>query len=684
MLRRTAIKSLLMAFGAWLLLALIYVLPWTQTQVRDLNNLSLVWHFKLRGEREPSPEIRVLGIDQGSITVLRETGGDAYPFPRDLHALVLRRLADAGAKLVVVDILFTAEGSWSDSEDGALRDALLYCQERGVPVILACAIDYGRVQGQQLESLILPAEVVLEAQPLLGLSNTEEKLSYRLFEPLQDHIETGGAAGEGQSYYSLAAEAFHRSFSDPSPLTNERLFKEGLRRVSAGRDSFIVDYSRPFGPGNLLNFNQLLPELPLSEDDERYGAWLEAKELRDLRADGELSFAQQRRLEELQRLSPEQLKALNEKLANTVVFVGSRNAADGDTFNTPFGRMYGVDTIAQAYDTLARGVRIRSISGYWLLLLLAGLALLGWAIAQSRPLRRAALFGLAAVGAVLAGNIALFDIWNVELSLPFTVLGFAVPFACCAVYGGVGEEYARRRLRETFSRYVSQELADQVVANPSLGLIGGGVKREAAVLFNDIRSYSTLSEHMEPGQVVELLNTYFGEAAETVRRHGGSVDKYLGDGMMASFGALVPRARPAADALSAGLEIVQVLHERVSPRLRELGLPQFKVGIGLHYGFGVAANIGSASRLDFTFIGDTTNLASRVETATKDYGWALLCTRELLEAALEREPSQGGSAEPGGQALAWERVGEQLVKGRETPVELYRVYVPGREEEFRL
>ncbi len=674
-----------MAFGAWLVLALVYVLPWTRQQVLDINNLSLVWHFKLRGEREPSPEIRVIGIDQGTISAFKELD-DAYPFARDVHALALRRIADSGAKLVVVDIFFGAEGSWSDSEDAELRDAILYCRERGVPVILACALDYSRLQGQLLKSLELPADVIMEAQPVLGLSNTDEKLSYRLSELVRDEIETGGADGAGQSFYSLAVEAYRQSFSDPSPLANERLFKDGLQRVSLGQRSFLVDFSRPYGPGSLLNFNQLFPDLPLGADDERMVSWSEAKGLRELQADSTegLGPAAQARLEELQHLSPEEQKKLQDKLANCIVFVGSRNAADGDTFNTPFDRMYGVDTIAQAYDTLARGVRIRSISGVWLVLLLAGLAALGWAIAQSRPLRRAALFGIAAVGAVLAGNIALFDIWNVELSLPFTVLGFAVPFACCAVYGGVGEEYARRRMRESFSRYVSQELADQVVANPALGQIGGGVKREAAVLFNDIRSYSTISEHMEPAQVVELLNTYFGEAAEVVRRHGGSVDKYLGDGLMASFGALVPRARPAADCLLAGLEIVSALHDRVLPRLAALGLPPFKVGIGMHFGFGVAANIGSASRLDFTFIGDTTNLASRVESATKEYGCAVLCTRELLEAVIGRGPEPEGRLTLDGNELGYARAGEQLVKGREGSVELFRVWLEARASDFRL
>jgi len=131
----------------------------------------------------------------------------------------------------------------------------------------------------------------------------------------------------------------------------------------------------------------------------------------------------------------------------------------------------------------------------------------------------------------------------------------------------------------------------------------------------------------------------------------------MGDGLLVFFGGPVPLPNPAQASVAAALEMVRALYEEVHPRLLQDNLPLLRVGIGIHFGPVVMGNIGSEARMDFTVVGDSVNVAARVETATKDSGWAILVTKEVVE---------------GSPDFQFELVGEQQVKGRVQPVELYR------------
>ena len=300
--------------------------------------------------------------------------------------------------------------------------------------------------------------------------------------------------------------------------------------------------------------------------------------------------------------------------------------------------------------------------------------MLAWGLSLLRPISRGALLALVAL-VVLAGVMAGLFVSSLRLETSFTLLTSALvlPFIVCTTYSGVTEELGRRQLRGTFSRYLSDEMVQQVLANPSLADIGGGVQRHAVVLFSDIRSYSTISERMEPEKVVDMLNRFFGQVAESILNRGGSVDKYLGDGLMASFGGMIPLDAPADNAVEAALEMVRVLYDKVHPQMRELGITPFKIGIGLHFGEVIVGTMGHARRSDLTMIGDAVNLASRVEGMTKEYGWAVVITRDVVDALGEKAAQ-----------FDIKQVGETTVKGREQPVEMFRVIDPAREEIYRL
>jgi adenylate cyclase len=213
----------------------------------------------------------------------------------------------------------------------------------------------------------------------------------------------------------------------------------------------------------------------------------------------------------------------------------------------------------------------------------------------------------------------------------------------------------RDRLRDTFGRYVTRQVAEHLLkGNVNLG----GELVPVTVLFSDIRSFTTISESMEPRALLDFLNEYFSGMVESVLRHHGVVDKFIGDAIMAVFGAPVPEADDALHAVQAALDM-RVRLEHINRAFESRGLPAIRTGIGLHYGQVVAGNMGHVERMEYTVIGDTVNVASRLEGLTKELKADILLSEDLflqVERYVDAEPL--------------ERV---HVKGRDREVMVYRL-----------
>jgi adenylate cyclase len=224
-----------------------------------------------------------------------------------------------------------------------------------------------------------------------------------------------------------------------------------------------------------------------------------------------------------------------------------------------------------------------------------------------------------------------------------------------------GEERERARLRHIFGRYVADEVVEKLLASgkrPDLG----GEAFQVTILFADIRNFTTMSEHLGPHEVVDMLNTYFTRVCESILDQGGMVDKFIGDAVMAVFGS--PQAQPdhARRALQSALAMADKAAEFQSwmdQRFAGRGLPTFAIGIGLHTGEAVVGNIGSPQRLEFTSIGDTVNTASRLEGLTKELGWTIVVSGETIDAA--------------GPGVLTGRREKVQVKGRQETVEIFEL-----------
>ncbi len=186
----------------------------------------------------------------------------------------------------------------------------------------------------------------------------------------------------------------------------------------------------------------------------------------------------------------------------------------------------------------------------------------------------------------------------------------------------------RDRVKNVFNKFHNKEIAEQLL-NGTVKL--GGERRQVVVLFSDIRNFTSMSETMEPEQVVEMLNEYMSEMVAVIRAHGGIVDKFVGDAIMALWGVPEAGTRDAEQAVAAALGMREAL-TRLNERRAARGLDPLRIGIGLNAGPVIAGNIGSNEKMEYTVIGDTVNLASRIESLTKELGRDLLISHSVAEA----------------------------------------------------
>ncbi len=305
-----------------------------------------------------------------------------------------------------------------------------------------------------------------------------------------------------------------------------------------------------------------------------------------------------------------------------VVVVGATAPVLKDVFTTSTASddlMAGPEIQAAAIQTVLDGFPLRDAPGWLdglLIALMAGVG--GSATARFGP-ARGGLIGLAVGIAMVAGAQLAFGaglIVVVLYPLLALVLGvFGAVGVAAAVHG-----FERERVRDLFARFVPEAVVDDVLARVDDDLRLGGERRVVTVLFSDIRGFTSYSEDRTPEEVIEVLNRYLTVMSNVILDHGGTLIAYMGDGIMAVFGAPTEQVDHADRALAAGEEMAGPALEEVNAWIRARGGEDFRIGIGLNAGPVMAGNVGSERRMEYTTIGDTTNTASRLETMTKGTG----------------------------------------------------------------
>ncbi len=336
-------------------------------------------------------------------------------------------------------------------------------------------------------------------------------------------------------------------------------------------------------------------------------------------------------------------------LRGRTVLVGATFGESRDFFQTPVGRLAGVEVHANVLHMLATRSLVRPA---------------GWAAALGIQI---GVVGVAALCLTwlgpLAGTLAALAL-TLALGVPASYLAFhgggyaadfLLPALATCLTGIAAQALARRRFRDTFGRYVGRDVMSQVLAeNPTLQ----ADRREVSVLISDLRGFTTLSEALPAEQVAAHLNEYFPAMIDAIFAERGMVNDFIGDGILAVFGAPLPdgdhawRAARAAVAMQAALE-------RLNREWVARGIPTLRMGIGIHTGVVFAGNVGGPSRIKYTVVGDTVNVTARLEGLNKELGTTTLITAEVEKALGDRVETRYR--------------GEAPVKGRAEPLRVYEL-----------
>ena len=346
-----------------------------------------------------------------------------------------------------------------------------------------------------------------------------------------------------------------------------------------------------------------------------------------------------------------------------IVFVGQTSSGLVDVFSTPFGiengTMPGIQLHATMADNLLSNRFIRPASDRVRIWTVIAAGLIVGLLAALLPFTPAAAGTLLAVGGWTWYGLASFKggVW-LNMVQPLVAIGTALFAGTTYQYFVEGRE--KRVVKALFGRYVSRDVYRQLLEHPELAELGGK-RREMTVLFSDIRGFTAVTEKGEPDALVAQLNEYFSKMVEVVFRHHGTVDKFVGDMVMALFGAPVDDADHAEHAVAAAVDMVRELGE-LNRKWRTDGKAQLDIGIGVNSGEMIAGNIGSSSIMSYTVIGDNVNLGSRLESLNKEYR-----TRIIISAAT-RDRIRG--------AYSLRPLGEVIVKGKTRAVAIFEVTVP--------
>lgn len=351
-------------------------------------------------------------------------------------------------------------------------------------------------------------------------------------------------------------------------------------------------------------------------------------------------------------------------LRDKVVLIGATAHGIGDIRVTPFGPYFpGVEIRANTIQNLIDADVVLRPS--WMpaveVTVLLGLGILLSLGLPRLNMPRASMLAVLLLGAYYAAAIGAFRAYHLWLNIVYPTTTIVLLFAVNAMTKYFLAEQDKRRIKHAFAHYVPSAVVDEIVRDVDRLALGGD-KRELTVLFSDIRGFTSMAESLPPERLVQLLNVYLTEMTDKVFAHEGLLDKYIGDAIMAVYGAPIARPDHARRACRTAVDMLKALH-RLQTEWRGQGLPTIDIGIGMNTGSMVVGNMGSVNRFNYTVIGDAVNLASRIEGLNKTYGTRLLVSESTYRAL--------------GDEFAHTRPIDRVqVRGRREPVNIYEIMLP--------
>lgn len=556
-----------------------------------------LWH-RVAGPRHAPQHTALVMLDDPT---LNERPDEPLAFWTPHFAQAARVLQDVGAKVVAIDFLFSGSPERWIEKLGLMGDQASRQYDRPFRLeinrggVLLAGFKVG--PGETADDFVLPSPDYLLALPnmdmpgYVGLANLRSDADGAVRRFSMVEADTPFARQEGMprlAFGALAAvHASGQGLDDTWRFVNREIAKAG---------DIPIAFAGPPGSFQALSFRKLLATDAANDPDVR-------------------------------------------ALAGKVVVIGAGYAGMNDVHPTPYSTsfgganalMTGPEIQANIIETLLSGRFVDETPAPIRLAIMLGLlGVIAFVGIHISPWRAVLLVLLAAQAAAVAAYAAFRH--DILFPVAHLHLGMVVVLVSLAIFRLTREERERERIGQMFGRYVSPQVVAALLASPALPELGGQAKR-VTVLFSDIRNFTTISEKLTAKEVVEMLNTYFERACTALLAEGATIDKFIGDAIMAEFGAPLDQPDHARRALRAALALREVAADFriwMKTRFSDRNLPTFDIGIGLHTGEAVVGNIGSSVRMEYTAIGDTVNVASRLEGKTKEAACHILASEETV------------------------------------------------------
>ncbi|HOS41550.1 MAG TPA: adenylate/guanylate cyclase domain-containing protein [Spirochaetota bacterium] len=321
----------------------------------------------------------------------------------------------------------------------------------------------------------------------------------------------------------------------------------------------------------------------------------------------------------------------NKSLEKKIVLVAAYAATGvaSDMHGSPYGTLYGIEHHASAINTILNQDFIVKLAAWQNLLIMLAIALLlGLLLTRLSIIKSTVLTVVLIAGYAVAGYL-FFEFRNVIVAYATPIIQMATTFTFIIVYRVLTEQKEKKFIKQTFSKFVSHSVVEELLQDPERLKLGGD-KKNLTVLFSDIRGFTTISERLTPEALVVHLNEYLQEMTDVVFKYDGTLDKYVGDEIMAFWGAPIPQEDHALRACRTALEMMTRLRE-LNENWKSQGKPPLDIGIGINTGEMVVGFMGSSSRMDYTLMGDMVNLGARLEGTNKAYGTNIIISEFTYE-----------------------------------------------------
>ncbi len=606
---------------------------------QDMDNKLQDTKFTYRGKVSPSDSVVMVEIDGKSIDKYGR-----WPWNRKLIAKLIKKISNYGAKTIALDMVFSEP---TDKEsDKILAKAIASSKE----VILGYFFrDKERKEEKEYALKRLPDFCIEDIE----LLEEVDKLPLKSFKSAETNIDPISFSGAGKGYFSV--------FPD----------KDGILRklyLIAMFDDYIMPSLSIVAVSHFL-------KKKISLIFDKYGvvALKIGDEKLPVSTSGALLINFYGKSHTIKHISAyDILEGTLPKnfLKNKLVFLGVTEKAVGDLVPTPVDPNFpGTEVHCTVASNILQKFFLKRDFKVYLIDILT-ILLLPIIVCFISSVTKNTFFSLSGFvlfsGLYFLFNYHLFSNFNIRVTTIYPSFELILTFILAEAYRNIVLEFRSRYLKKAFSSYISKELVNQLINSPDK-LKLGGEKKNITILFLDIRGFTSISEKLPPENLVKLLNLFFGPITELILKNKGMLDKYIGDAIMALFNVPIELKDHPEIAVKTSIDIIEKLKE-LNLQFKKENLPSIKVGIGINTGDVVVGNLGTKSRFDYTAVGDSVNLASRLESANKYLGTTILISEYTYKNLKNKDQ------------FHIRYIGEVKVKGKEVPVGVYEVLTDNKIE----